>query len=529
MLCELRPNCPRTRKEGLQALADPSVCKGPYACAWQTQGRCCPHNVCIVDRRGSALRSSPNDNELWWNGTHPSSEPDEVSLQSPAPRLDRARGQARNRESRRECLQGGFADPWPWIYQGRAFVQLVIPTLWERLRGCRYRSQGCWNDFEVPGLSCLLQFQVAMERCDRWLDGFQVERVLRLLNLCDVEQLPREESNGVWTTKAPRVLAELRLCILQDKEFLCLGPGVANHPYSVVVHLKLARGDSEHGLCEYGGWCSGANVQKSLLIGRQLSLALQDADAPSSREGCLGFVDSPIVGACVVCQVHSKLGQRAHPETTVNKQAFGDKLAAECQPCLHLVAVEGRCLVYRNLAFERALELQQDNGTVKRLEVTVWTAGYFAIERVVLGKIERDCVAKHLGVVFPLNIGTSEWLEEPSPSTGNILAQVWRVQLLANQACWGVKGGSPCQDSHLRSTDGVLPGFDPSFTSLHQPCLALFQEGFESFDVGRHDCAYQVEAFLQLVSDSWSWLLRGGEGAPRPAIWLYGCAGLAWK
>ena len=129
MLCELRPNCLQTRKEGLQALADPSVCKGPYACAWQTQGRCCPHNVCIVDRRGSAPHSSPNDNALGWNGTHTSSETDEVRLQPPAPRLDRTRGQARNRESRRECLQGGFADPWPWIYQGRAFVQLVMLTL----------------------------------------------------------------------------------------------------------------------------------------------------------------------------------------------------------------------------------------------------------------------------------------------------------------------------------------------------------------------------------------------------------------
>ena len=104
-------------------------------------------------------------------------------------------------------------------------------------------------------------------------------------------------------------------------------------------------------------WCQGS---KSLLLGRQLSLALQDADAPSSREGCLGFVYSRRVGACVVCQVHPKLRQRAHPETSVNKQAFGDKLTAESQPCLHLIAIEGRYIVYRNLAFEGALELQQD-------------------------------------------------------------------------------------------------------------------------------------------------------------------------
>ena len=167
---------------------------------------------------------------------------------------------------------------------------------------------------------------------------------------------------------------------------------------------------------------------------------------------------------------------------------------------MHLVAVECRYLVHHNLAFERALKLQQDNGPVKSLEVTVWTTGYFAIERVTLGKIERDCVAKHLGVVIPLNEGSSKWLEELAPSTSNVVAKILRVQLLANQACWGVKWGNPCQDSDLGSTDGVFPGFDPSFTSLYQPCLALFQEGFESFDVGRHDRAYKVEAFLQLVS-----------------------------
>ena len=199
--------------------------------------------------------------------------------------------------------------------------------------------------------------------------------------------------------------------------------------------------------------------------------------------------------ACVVGQVHPKLGQGAHLETTVNKQTFGDKPTAESKPCLYLVAVECRYLVYHNLAFEWALELQQDNGPIKCFEVTVWAAGYFAIERVVLSKIERDCVSKHLGVVFPLNIGPSEWLEEPFPSTSNVITQVWWVKLLTKQACRGVERGSPCQDSHLGSTDGVFPGFDPSFTSLYQPGLALFQEGFESFDVGRHARAYQVEVF----------------------------------
>ena len=159
MLCELRPNYPQASKDRLQALAAPSVCKGPYACAWQTQGRCCPHNVCIVDRRGSALRSSPNDNGLGWNSTQPPSAADEVSLQPPALRLAGVRGQSRNRESRQECLPGGqprwFEDPWPWIYQGRAFVQLVMPAPVERLRGCLCRSQGCWGRFRNPQLVLL--------------------------------------------------------------------------------------------------------------------------------------------------------------------------------------------------------------------------------------------------------------------------------------------------------------------------------------------------------------------------------------
>ena len=124
------------------------------------------------------------------------------------------------------------------------------------------------------------------------------------------------------------------------------------------------------------------------MAGGELLLALQDADAPRLWEGCLGFVHQPLVMTCVVQQVHPKMGQGAHPETTVNKQAFGDKLSAESQPGLHLVAVEGWGLVDHNLACERALELQQDNGPVKSFEVTVWAAAYFTVERVTLSKIE---------------------------------------------------------------------------------------------------------------------------------------------
>ena len=118
--------------------------------------------------------------------------------------------------------------------------------------------------------------------------------------------------------------------------------------------------------------------------------------------------------------------------------------------------------------------------------------------------------------MLPLNIGTSEWLEELAPSTSNVVAQVWWVQLLAKQALWVVPRGRPCQGSDLGCADGVLPGFDPSFTSLHKPCLALLQECFESFDVGRHGRAYRVDAFLRLVSVRRATLLpRGAEGGGR--------------
>ena len=169
---------------------------------------------------------------------------------------------------------------------------------------------------------------------------------------------------------------------------------------------------------------------------------------------------------------------------------------------MHLVAVQGRNLVHRNLALVGALDLQQDQRLVKGLKVTVGAACYFALERVSLGKIEGDCVAEHLGVVLPLNIGSSEWLEKPAPSTSHVVAQVWRVKLLTHQACWGVKERSPCQGCDLGSTDGVFPGFDPSWTSLDQPCLVLFQEGFESCHESRHGCSYQVGVFLQLGSAS---------------------------
>ena len=47
----------------------------------------------------------------------------------------------------------------------------------------------------------------------------------------------------------------------------------------------------------------------------------------------------------VVVQVHPKMGQSAHPKATVDKEPFGDKLSAEGQPCLHLVAVKAGILL----------------------------------------------------------------------------------------------------------------------------------------------------------------------------------------
>ena len=48
-------------------------------------------------------------------------------------------------------------------------------------------------------------------------------------------------------------------------------------------------------------------------------------------------------------------------------------------------------------------------------------------------------MAEDTSVVLPLKIGTDEWLEELPPGTGNVLAQVWRVQFLVNQTRWSFK------------------------------------------------------------------------------------------
>ena len=141
--------------------------------------------------------------------------------------------------------------------------------------------------------------------------------------------------------------------------------------------------------------------------GSELVLALQNADAPSLWEGGLGSVEGVVLG-WVVVQVHPKLGQRAHPKATVNKEPFGDKLSAEGQPCLHLIAVQGGDLVNRNHARERTLDLQQGQRLVKVLEETIGAACYLAVKRVSLGQIEGDCVTEHLGAVLPLDILSSE-------------------------------------------------------------------------------------------------------------------------
>ena len=103
--------------------------------------------------------------------------------------------------------------------------------------------------------------------------------------------------------------------------------------------------------------------------------------------------------------------------------------------------------------------------------------------------------------MLPLKICMSEGLKEFAPSAGNVLAQVWKVQFLVKQACWSFEWRSPCQGRDFRGTDSVLPGFDPCFSSLNEPGLSLFQEGFESFNVCHSPKGYQGEVFLQLVSD----------------------------
>ena len=97
-------------------------------------------------------------------------------------------------------------------------------------------------------MACLRQ--LVMERGDYRLELLQVERVLGLLDLCDIEKLPSEESNRVRLPNPPRGLSELFLCLLQDKEFLSLGPCVTNRAHLVVTNLDLTRVDGEHGLHE---------------------------------------------------------------------------------------------------------------------------------------------------------------------------------------------------------------------------------------------------------------------------------------
>ena len=71
-----------------------------------------------------------------------------------------------------------------------------------------------------------------------------------------------------------------------------------------------------------------------------------------------------VVLGLVVAQAHTKLTQTAHPKAAVDKEPLGDKLSAEGQPCLHLVAVQSWDFADRNLARERALDLQQVQGLV---------------------------------------------------------------------------------------------------------------------------------------------------------------------
>ena len=265
---------------------------------------------------------------------------------------------------------------------------------------------------------------------DRWLERFQVVRDLGHLDLCDVEQLSSEEGNWIPSANLPRGQLELSLCLLQDREFLRPGPWVVNHPYPLVPHSQLARGDSEHLPFKLGKGCRAAKVQKSSLVGGELVRTLQDADAPGFREGCLGFGDPPMRD-CVVVHVQPKLAQGAHPEAAASKQTCGHKLSAESQPCLHLIAVHLGYGLHCKLACEGTLDLHQDNGTVKGLEVTIRAAGYFTVERAILGKVERESVTEHRGVVAPLNVLSSEGLEERPLTTSNIFAQVWRVERLA--------------------------------------------------------------------------------------------------
>ena len=146
----LDPNCHQARNER-QSLATPSVRKGPCGASYQTRGKWRPHNACSAGWKGSAPHRSPNGHVLWWNGTLPSSAPDEVSAQPPASRLDGLRGPSHNRESRQECLQGWGADPWPWIYPGLSFVQLCEKKSRKLFLGVRIEIELLFVSMEFEG------------------------------------------------------------------------------------------------------------------------------------------------------------------------------------------------------------------------------------------------------------------------------------------------------------------------------------------------------------------------------------------
>ena len=186
----------------------------------------------------------------------------------------------------------------------------------------------------------------------------------------------------------PHHSPETILCRPQDVELLILCCWGENNSHSAVScfdgpSCNITHNPGKHilGLC-----CT--KVEKSCLVGVYLVLAFKYANTPCTWEGGFGSVYNPTVVVCIGFKVHSKLPYFAHPEICIHKQTFGYTLSAKSETGLYLVAVLQGDLVYYDLAFVWALELKQDNCFVSGFEVTIRAACHFAIEEMVLCKIE---------------------------------------------------------------------------------------------------------------------------------------------
>ena len=238
----------------------------------------------------------------------------------------------------------------------------------------------------MPGL---FTFQVLVESNEVWLEYFQEIRLLGFLDFRYVKELPWEEGNwiGIGLPPCPGD-PETRLCRPQNVELLILCCWGVNNSPSAVRYFDGTRCNTAHNPGKQTFVLGCTKVEKSCLFGVYLVIAYKDTNAPCTWEGGFGFVYNPIVVVCIVFKVYPKLSYFAHPEICINKQAFGYTLSAKSETGLYLIAALQEDLVHNDLAFVRAHDLKQDNCLVSGFKVTIRVAGHFAIEGVILRKVE---------------------------------------------------------------------------------------------------------------------------------------------